>query len=629
MAWLVLITLAIAQSLPTDHTLIYYNARMALREGETLEAIKLWLLRNALEEQTGQVSPHDGDFHSVTWAALGELGVCPDGHPVDEDGAGLWPIAMHNWVLRNMGRREPPRRPRAFDAFRLGRQSRFIAIGDVLSATEMGSVRLFRGACSRPRVALVAAGELPNADLSDRQVAARLLRYLLQQTRESLDAEQVRGRAVIEARLFDLNLQLASLAARQARQQAQERSRMARLIGLARESIEAMNARAPTTTLTADSEPARILTASLSWPVSEWMALSADRRRFIFDHALRYTGDVEALKVIAQDIIDALIVQGEGGEVDAWIALYSSLEGTNPQVIWSGERGGRLLALDQESGFTERGVIALHRGVQDLEQGDLAGALRSLAYALQLAPESRASDDLQGLSLRWMSYVAGQFEITEQLLVTLQELLPRREYGIILEDLMWRAAFHADMASFQRGIDNQLSRGAPERRITQLMPLAVGDLRRFSMQIRDGLAETPSETLRFIAQLVQRLELEDADVRTAHIPTLENLRRLLRPLANSETGRQGRLAGELMDQTLAIIEGVGGQGRTARDQARTLSPEGEVYAGSVRLAPADPLPWPFRSAEVAAPSVFSPIRLTPREWAEPSGALVFGWDIEG
>lgn len=629
MGWLVLIALVLAQSMPTDHALVYYNARMALREGETLETIKLWLLRNALEEQTGQVSPHDGDFHSVTWAALGELGVCPDGHPVDTDGAGLWPIAMHNWVLRNMGRREPPRRPRAFDAFRLGRQSRFIAIGDVLSATEMGSIRLFRGACNRQRVALVAAGELPNADLSDRQVAARLLRHLLQQTRETLAADQVRGRAVIEARLFDLNLQLAALAARQARQQAQERSRMGRLIGLARESIEAMNALAPTTTLTEASESARILTAALTWPISEWMALSADRRRFVFMHSLRYTGDVEALDAIALDIIDALIAAGEGAEVDAWIALHSDLDGSTPREVWSGERGARLLALDTEDGFTERGVIALHRGVQHLEQGDLASALRSLAYSLQRSSESRASDELQGLSLRWMSYVAGQFEITDQLLVTLQELVPRREYGIVLEDLMWRAAFHADMASFQRGIDNQLGRGAPERRIAQLMPLAGGDLRRFSRQIRDGLAETPSETLRFIDQLVQRLELEDADVRAAHIPTLENLRRLLRPLSSSETGRQGRLAGELMDRTLAIIEGVGGQGLTARDQARTLSPEGEVYAGSVRLAPADPLPWPFRAAEVPAPSIFSPIRLTPREWTDPSGALVFGWDIEG
>ena len=53
---------------PSDHTLVYYNARMALREGAPLEATRLWLLRNALEDQTGRVSTHDADFGSVTWS---------------------------------------------------------------------------------------------------------------------------------------------------------------------------------------------------------------------------------------------------------------------------------------------------------------------------------------------------------------------------------------------------------------------------------------------------------------------------------------------------------------------------------------------------------------------------------
>ena len=33
---------------PTEQTLVYYNARMALREGHALEAIKLWFLRNVI-----------------------------------------------------------------------------------------------------------------------------------------------------------------------------------------------------------------------------------------------------------------------------------------------------------------------------------------------------------------------------------------------------------------------------------------------------------------------------------------------------------------------------------------------------------------------------------------------------
>ena len=37
--------------------------------------------------QTDRVSPHDEDFHSITWAALGALGVCPDGYPKDDAAA--------------------------------------------------------------------------------------------------------------------------------------------------------------------------------------------------------------------------------------------------------------------------------------------------------------------------------------------------------------------------------------------------------------------------------------------------------------------------------------------------------------------------------------------------------------
>ena len=144
---------------------------------------------------------------------------------------------------------------------------------------------------------------------------------------------------------------------------------------------------------------------------------------------------------------------------------------------------------------------------------------------------SRASAELEGLTLRWLTYVCSRFAITPDLLVTLQELVPRRDYSVILEDLLWTAAFHSDAASFRTGLTHQLGRGALERRLALLEPLASGDLPRFSTGLKQGLAESPSETLRFLNQLVQRLEVEDADLRSAHIPTLVVIRRVLLPLA--------------------------------------------------------------------------------------------------
>lgn len=617
----------VALQAPSDATLVYYNARMALREGHALEAIELWLLRNALEDQTGRVSPYDPDFRSVTWAALGELGVCQDGYAKDGDGAGLWPLALHNQVVRNLGRSKPPRRSRPFAAFAVDRQQRFVSVTDVLDRDELATLKLSRTRCTRPRLALLDAGESLTADLSDRQVATRLLRHLLEEARSSLATGRIRGLAAIEARLFDIDLQLTALAAREARTDLQAEVRRARAVGLSRASTTAMADAAPTTTLNPASAAAEVLRACRSWPASEWMALSADRRLFLYTQARAYDGRAEDFDRLGLAILDALTVAGEGDAIEPWIGLLG--EATKADV-WGGSRGRALLALDEAAGFRERAVIALHRGVDQLERGALMDALRSFAFARQHAYESKAAADIEGLSLRWLSYVAGQFTVTPALLVTLQELVPRRDYAVLLEDLLWTAAFHADLRSFEAGLRHQVGRGALERRLALLTPLAAGDVERFTAGIQAGLTEAPGETLRFVDQLVQRLEREDGGVRAAQIRTLVHLRQRLAPLAAQEGTHQGRTAALLMDRTQAIVDGLGGLPEpTARDRARALAPDGEVYAGSIRLAPADPLPWPFPAPDPAAPSVFTPLELRPVEWRDPSGALVFGWSIRG
>ena len=126
---------------PSDSALIYYNARMALREEAPAEAVSLWFLRSALENQTGQVSVYDADFHSVTWAALSQLGVCPDGLKRDHSGAGLWPVALHNYVIRTSSRRTPPDLPKTFDTFEVGQQQRPVSINDVLDTAELDTLR--------------------------------------------------------------------------------------------------------------------------------------------------------------------------------------------------------------------------------------------------------------------------------------------------------------------------------------------------------------------------------------------------------------------------------------------------------------------------------------------------------
>lgn len=615
---------------PSAETLVYLNARMALAEGDPREAVQLWLLRNAVATRTGSVSVHDPDFRSVTWAALGDLGICPEGLPLDEDGAGLWPLAMHDWFVRGVGRRATPPRPRPFDAFEVGRQQRFVSIEDVLSASEIAEVTLYRGACLLPRALLLRAGEAPLADPADRQVVARTLLWLLDRAEETLSPDRVRGRSVIAARRFDLHLQLAALAAREARADARSRARRGRTAGLSRASAEALLAEAPASTLDPGSPTARILAASAAWPVDEWMALSAERRRFLFRHARTAGVDRAALDAVALGVIDALAARGEGAEVAAWIGLRTEDPEALPEAVWSGARGARLLSLDAASGFPERGPVALHRGVRALEGGDLPAALRSFGAALRHAPDSAASADVARLARRWLSFVAGQFEVSDALLATLRELLPARESAAVLEDLAWRAAFHADAASFTLLRDRDPGTGALGHRLAFLAPLARGDGPGFDAGLRRALAAGPSEGLRLVDLLLQRLELEDDAVRAAQVPTLLAVESALRPLAAGDA-RDARAVAARVDRCRAIREGAGAGGSpwAEADGIRSVSPDRAVHAGAVRLAPSDPLPWPFAAEEVAAPSVFDPIALIPVTWRDADGRRVFGWRLGG
>jgi hypothetical protein len=622
---------------PSAPTLVYYNARLALREGRALETVKLWLLRNAVAADSGRISPHDGDFHSLTWAALGELGLCQDGLPKDKDGARLWPVAVHNQVVRTMGRRPRRRTTRPFDALEVGRQQRHVSINDVLSADELATLSLFPGRCLWPPRAALGAFELPTrARLRDRAVMARVLQHLLEKAERTLDPERVRGQAVVAARLFDLDLQLTELAAREAREQARRRARAGRIGGLERPSLEALRDEAPKTTLPPHSTAARVLRQCAGWSAAEWRSLSPDRRRFLYDraHEVRHELGIDenGLQMVALALLDAAVEDGEGAAATAWIArLHAEGDPALQARVWGGERGQKLLGLGSESGFEEGGLVALHRGVDHIQRGELEAALRALALALRDAPRSAASDEVTRLARRWLAYVSGRFALSEDLITTLQQLVPRRDHAVLIEDLLWRAALRADRESFGRALESAGDRGALARRMVVLTPLAAGDRRGFLRGVERGLAARTSETLRFLDRFVEALEREDAALRRAHLPTVAGLRAPLEALRGADSGRQTRKAEALLGRLQALEEGLVGMPEQAGAAARgrALSPDGELFAGSVRLAPADPLPWPFVVTTPAAPSVFEPIELRPEEWRDADGQWVFGWRLSG
>jgi hypothetical protein len=633
---MVLLAMALiaAEPAPSNQALVHYNARMALREGRATEAVKLWLLRNAIESETGKVSARDEDFRSVTWAALGKLGLCQDGLSKDdgEGGAGLWPLALHNSVVRNMRRPPPASSASPFLAFNLGRQQRHVSIRDVLDATELRGAKFLRTSCLRHFVVVLQSGEAWDAELADRRVTARVLRHLLSRADETLVRERVIGRAVVASRIFDLDLQLAGLEARAARRAQRQDRREGRRSGLSAAELEDQQATESKPLVPPDSEAGRVLRASLTWSPEEWMTLTGERRQFLFAHALQAAPDPVALRPLELALIDRLIESGQGAEIHSWIAHLSAQGDEAPRkAVWSGDLGRRLLALDDETGFSERAAIALHRGIDFLSRGQMPDALRSMAHAVRWSETSRSAEEVRNLSRRWLSFVASQYQVTDELFAMLRSVVPRTDYGAVLEDQLWHAALGADQVSFDRCVRHQAGRGALGRRAEVLRPLARGDAGAFEDAMLEVLGNSPYAGRRFLRQFIERLQAEDSEVRSKHVPTLRRLKEHLEEeIAQEEASKASqRSAQAMVDQLRSIIEGTTGAAELgAADRANALSPEREVFGGSLRVAPSDSLPWPFVVAEVKPPSVFRPIKLRPEEWRNSSGELVFGWRVQ-
>jgi hypothetical protein len=602
---------------------VFFNARLALRDGKPADVLKLWLLRNALVEQ-GQAPTHDPSFLSALWAALGSLGLCQDGIPTDAKGAGLWPLALHNWALHAAAGRVNEA-PSPFESFDVGAQLRLVSLHDVLSAEELNSVSFFPTDCLRASLATLALDGTVPGNLSDRFEEGLLLRKLLAHSLTTLAREQVQGVTTIEARIFDLDLALAELEQRRSRREGVDVEQQARGVGLSAAGAKALGARVAK--WPEDSARARFLRRALTWRADEWLQLKRARREFLFSLARPYSKDPPALRRLILEVVDRLIDRRQGDEVEWWLATLEEVGVESHEVLTSGERGKRLLELDPESGFHERATISLQRGVSALQAGERLEALRAFAFAMGHADESRAASATLGLARRWLSFLLAQYETNDELVATLRALVAKPEFNAIVEGLLWRAALKADAESFERLTRVVHRGGSLDDRVARLRLLAHGDPGALVTGLRDALVDEPSHTLRFCLQLLEHLEAEDATVRLANAPMLRLLVRVLDGFGQTAGSAKAQLAlaETVVQRSHGVLDALGAF--APPEPARTSSPRLETFAGNVRLAPVDALPWPFAAAEPEAPSAFEPIALVPVEWRGPGGALIFGWRI--
>ncbi|HEY4222849.1 MAG TPA: hypothetical protein VGO62_15940 [Myxococcota bacterium] len=615
-----------------QQTRVFKSARQALRDERPDDVLKLWLLRNALVDK-GVAPLHDDDFESLVWVALGMRGLCPDGFPQDTDGAGLWPLAQHNWLLTRMTKRDQDRGG-MWDAFVVQRQERKVALSDVLTKEELHTTRFDRGFCIGPYLGVVSAGDPEWPDFHDRFLVGTLMHQMLERSKETLVKAKVERTALIDARLFDLDLALAELRARKQRALAAQVAQVARSVGLPDEAVESI--RKQIAVPPAKTDQTAFLQRTMLWSAADWLTLSRDRRLSLFARAREVTKDPKHDRDLVIGIIDGLLDRAEhgdhsaeGSEIESWIGfLDAAHDPISRTAITTGARGKRLLALDADSGFNERAVIALHRAVAYLEEGSVNDALASLGFALENADASSTPDVTHSLSLRWLSYLASQYESTPELVDTLRALASRRDVMRILEDLLWRAALRADTRSFDLVVQKTPHGGALDQRIPLLRLLAEGKAGAFANALAQAAEKEPQSALQIALQLVSRVEAEDLDVRRAQAPTLRLVLDMLRHLASEGAPlATKKKAGELRDRTLAILDGLGNASLPSEDAARTLSPEHEAFAGGVRLAPSDALPWPFKEPVTEAPSAFLPVLMVPFSRALADGTTITAWTI--
>ncbi|MGC4120583.1 MAG: hypothetical protein QM765_39590 [Myxococcales bacterium] len=612
-----------------NQTLVFFNARLAFRERAPLEVLKLWLLHNSLAQQ-GQQGRHEAEFRSVVWAALGELGLCPDGFRTDEaGGAALWPVALHNLVVQNLGKGEPPDRDSPYSAFDLNFQQRFVSLHDVLSLEELRSVAFQRTSCSLPEDVLGELAEPPNYDPNDRAAMATLMRRSLAKALASVDRKKVRNLPVLEARLLDLDLAVERYREAKARQDRRAARQNAYKLGAAAQATA--EARAGQGQPARTKEQERLLRGCLSWPPAEWLNLSRARRLSLFSAARPLSADPLAVERVVLGIVDGLIERGEGEEIEQWVGMLDPAGAPAfRRALVTGERGRRLLELPATKGFRARSAIALNRGAAFLEAGQREDALRSFAFAIAYADEAADEAVTRALARRWLSYVLAQYQTDEAVVATLKALVPKREYNAVVADLLWRAALRVDERSFELVAASVVRGAALDARITRLRLLAKGESSQLLTQLRADAADEPFLTLRFVREVLEQLESEDANVRLANAPLLRLLVKVVDTAGAQGDGRgaQVRAAEEMLARIYSILDGLAPlETLAAGASARTLSPKHEAFAGSIRLAPADPLPWPFNAKETEAPSVFVPVVLEPAEWLDEKGAVVYGWRL--
>ncbi len=523
----------------------YALARQAALEKNSLGILKSWLLEQAMIEQ-GYELPQPELFYRLIWLALDRDGLCPDLAPEPDD-LGLWSVVFYNFAVKSY--RESSQMMDSLTPAIPGQDLiRFVDLESSLSLAEWKSLKVFRGPCRLHDHLNKGDSKLPV-----RTRKLQTLLALLTQARNKL-SPKVEGRSLIDARLEQIQLALA-------------RDMKLPPANLPGKSLDSLSAE--------DWARLDLATAAELFPVWQKGHTPTEVHRW------------------ALQITDELLRLHLSEKLNYWIAQASPLETRENRLdIWQGERGANLLSQD---GFSERSIIALYRGIEQIEANRLEDAFRSFALARKFAGSSRIRKDIDWQLANWLKYAAIRYRVSDDLLKYLTTYLEPEDLRDILKQILWQAAFHGDAAMVKLF---QLPQLPPDLRKAKVYFEAVNH---GQLQHKHPIDSSErGQYLRFIREYCKQLELASFPLLLRQQPTLAQLERDLR----RDTDPQWKMVRtETLEQMTRLSQALRTSDIKAQGQRdRQSMPQA---LGSSVVPPARPDLWPFPGtvAETVAPQL--------------------------
>ncbi len=578
--------------------LLMHGAR-SFNERRFTDVLRAWYAHRHLiaapkgENVSSRLLAFSSEFRSLAWGLVGEVGACPTELGQDEGAAGLWPIAVHNHILRTY-RRRAPRKPPFFGglrSFERGRQARELRFDSLPALSELKHLKIKSGTCGAHDLMPIPYTSLAKSRGRERRMAlSQSLIETLREGRRTLNEKQVRGKEIVDARLVDLWTW-------QERQEAEERERAGSQRGASGSPEKRGTRRRSAEQLQVEEDLFQLSAAA-------WQQIEIERALRVYD-VLEARLSLEKQRAILFALVNRSLQADDGLLLTRVLGRFDGPRSIFRGALHEEPLKGSILSLDISSGFRERGYFSFHQALEHERSDRIEAALRSFAFALRQAADSeRQTEKVTSYSLQWVSYILSQYQVDGSMIRVLRQVLPREHYAPVWRELVWSAIFQLDAKAFDLLMQSRAGRGRASAELRKFRSYTQGKASLFLREMSGLLRNQPSQAQRLLAHFVENLERQSYEVRLRHRSTLRGILVLLERTAQNARRRQLRMS----DETRTRIESIeAGFPESTNLIERDLSADAALSAGAIRLPPESSLPWPFQREVPLEADVFGPI----------------------